>query len=398
MSARQDPVPYPFGPRNGLELDPAYAGCRSRAGLTRVRPPFGDEAWLVTRHGDLRAVLRDPRFSRAVAVRRDEPRMSPCPLKTSVLSLDPPNHTEVRRRIVAALAFTGGRIERLRPQVERLAHRLIDDMTRHGAPVDFDEWFSVPLAGGIGCALLGVPYADRAMFRSWLVALATNTLPPPEFEERVAAVFDYMGGLLARRRREPRDDVLSALVEVSDGTRLAGLSLVELASDLLLAVFDNTSAQLGNVVYLLLREPDHVVRLRQRPELLAPAIEELLRLAPFPAHATFARYATEDVEVGGTTVRAGEAILPALPAGNFDDTVFPSPRTAIFDRPRNPHLSFGYGTHHCLGGPLVRMLMRTAIHALLSRLPGIRLAVPGERVPWRVDLEVRRVAELPVAW
>lgn len=399
MSGIESSVRYPFDEPAGLGVHPAHSACQLRTGLTRVRPPHGDPAWLVTRHADIRAVLADRRFSRAVAIARDEPRLAAVPLQTSVLSLDPPDHTPVRRSVAGALGFNGPRIARLRATAQARCTRLIDQMLAHGPPLDLAEHFATPLAGEITCELLGVPFADRELFCDGLEALA-STLPQEIVGPRIAAIYAYMDDLCAARRGRPGDDVLAILTGARTGdSRLRDDAFfTELISDLLLAGFYNTSTQLLNVVYLLLTHPAETARLREDPGLMPRAVEELLRFAPFPAHVTFARYALEDVEVGGTCVRAGEAILPALPAGNFDRTAFKDPATLDLTRPKNPHLSFGHGLHHCLGPPLVRMMFQTALSALLERLPDLRLAVPEPQLPWHPSLELRSLKSLPITW
>lgn len=399
MCDREFLARYPFDEPAGLGVHPAHSACRSRGGLTRVRPPHGDDAWLVTRHEDIRTVLADRRFSRAVAVARDEPRTAAVPLQTSVLALDPPEHTDVRRQVAGALGFNGPRIAGLRDVSRERCARLIDGMLAHGAPLDLAEHFATPLSGEITCELLGVPFADRELFRDGLEALA-STLPQEVVGPRIAAIYAYVDELCAARLAEAGDDVLGVLTRAREkAARLSdGSFFTELISDLLLAGYYNTSTQFLNAVYLLLTHPEQLRRLRDDPGLMPRAVEELLRYAPFPAHVTFARYATEDVDVGGTLVRAGEAVLAALPAGNFDETVFEDPARLDLSRPKNPHLSFGHGLHHCLGGPLVRMLFQTALSALLDRLPDLRLAVPEHELPWQPGLELRRLVRLPVAW
>ncbi|GAA2410506.1 cytochrome P450 [Actinomadura vinacea] len=390
---------YPFGEPTGLGIHPHHSACQSLGGLTRIRPPHGDDAWLVTRHEDIRAVLADRRFSRAVAVARDEPRLAAVPLQTSVLSLDPPEHTSVRRLLAGALGFNGPRVAELRGTAQERCAHLIDGMIAQGAPADLAEHFAIPLTGEITCELLGVPFADRELFRDGLEALA-STLPEEVVGPRISALYAYIDELCAAGRAEAGDDVLGELTRAREGdTRLSDDGFfTEVISDLLLAGYYNTSTQLLNAVYLLLTHPDQLRLLEHDPELMPRAVEELLRYAPFPAHVTFARYATEDVEIGGTHVRAGEAVLVALPAGNFDEAAFENPEKLDLTRSKNTHLSFGHGLHHCLGGPLVRMLFQTALSALLERLPDLRLAVPESELPWQDSLELRRLQQLPVTW
>lgn len=399
MVNAESPVNYPFGEPVRLDVHSAHAECRRQPGLTRIRLPYGDDAWLVTRHEDIKTVLRDRRFSRAATLQHDEARFSPQPIKTSVLGLDPPDQTRLRRLIAGGLAFSEQRIVRLRPTVVSSAEHLIDKMIDRGPPADIDEHFAVPLCGEITCELLGIPFADRANFLNWLEAYVSTTMHPEEVEIRIEEISAFMTQLIAVRQTAPSDDLLSFLVRAKDDDGLLSESeLIEVVNDLLLAGYYNTSAQLLNVVYLVLIYPEQARLLRQEPELMPRAVEELLRCTPFPTQATFARYATEDVEVGGTLIRGGEAVMPALASGNRDETVFDNADELDFRRAKNPHLSFGYGLHHCLGPPLVRMLMQVALSALLTRCPDLRLAVAESELQWHKDLELRRLYELPVTW
>jgi cytochrome P450 len=393
------PVDYPFGEPVRLDVHPAHTECRRKPGLTRIRLPHGDDAWLVTRHEDIRTMLRDRRFSRAACLEYDEARFSPQPVKTSVLGMDGSDHTRLRRLIASGLSFSERHITRLRPTAVAMAERLIDKMIDCGPPTDLDEHFAVPLAGEITCELLGIPFADRANFLGWLEAYVSTTMPADEVESRIEEISTYMTRLMTVRQAAPADDLISFLVQAKDNDNLLSEpELIEVVNDLLLAGYYNTSAQLLNVIYLVLAHPEQTRLLHEEPELIPRAVDECLRCIPFPNHATFARYATEDVELGGTLIRKGEAVMPALPSGNRDETVFDNAGKLDFRRTKNPHLSFGYGLHHCLGPPLVRMIMQIALSALLTRLPDLSLAVTESELRWHTDLELRRVYELPATW
>ncbi|MBW4717837.1 cytochrome P450 [Saccharothrix obliqua] len=387
-------VRYPFADPVRLEVDDGYRQCRERGGLTRVAAPFGDQAWLATTHADIRLVLGDPRFSRAAAARHDEARLTPLPLQASLLGADPPDHTRMRGLLASALRFTGPRVAAMRPSLERTADALLAGGVDAGPPFDLAEGFTTPLSVSAACDLMGVPLGDQEVFREWFESFASTELPAAEVEERVARISRYTRDLLADRRARPRDDLVSVLA----GSRsLTERELVEVVEDLFLAG-DNVATQLTNALYVLLTSPEHWQALLRDPGLLPGAVEELLRFVPFPSHATFARYALEDVRVGGSLVRAGEAVLPALPSGNRDESVFADPDRLDFHRSPNPHLAFGHGRHHCLGSKLVRELLAVAIGRVQHRLPGARLAVPVEDVRWRADMLIRRVVRLPVTW
>ncbi|GIG88352.1 cytochrome P450 [Plantactinospora endophytica] len=390
---------YPFSPFDGLRLDPAYARLRATEPVSRVRLPYGgEEAWLATRHEDVRLVLSDPRFSRAAAGGHDEPRMMPHPPNAGTLNLDPPEHTRLRRFV--AKAFTARGIESLRPRTAEIADELVDDLCRQGAPADLVEHFGVPMPVRVICEMLGVPFADHDRFRIWSEAVVSSTsLSGEQIEEYLGALMEYMADLVAKRRAAPADDLISAMVRARDEhDRLSEYELVDLAAGLLAAGHETTVTQIPNFVYVLLTEADAYRRLCDDPTLVPAAVEELMRFVPLVAGTVFARYATEDVTLGGVLVRAGEAVVVSLSSANRDERVFPEPDRLDFHRRSNPQLGFGHGIHHCFGAQLARMELQVALETLVRRLPGLRLAAPEAELRWKTGMLVRGVAALPVAW
>jgi cytochrome P450 len=390
---------YPFSAPDRLNLDPFYADLRRSEPLTRVRLPFGEEAWLATRYTDVRTVLGDARFSRAAAVGRDEPRMTPQRVGSGLLSLDPPDHTRLRRLI--AKAFTARRVEQLRPRTRQIADDLLDRMIAAGPPADLVESFATPLPITVICELLGVPVADQGRFRVWSEAIvSTTSLTPQQILDYQQSLFDYMAGLVAQRRERPTDDLLGAMVRArdEDNDRLTEEEMVRLAAGLLAAGHETTVTQIPNFVYVLLNHPDERRQLQARPDLVPSAVEELMRYIPLGAGAAFPRYALEDIEVGGVLVRTGEPVLSAVASANRDEEVFEDPDRLDLTRESNPHIGFGHGAHHCVGAQLARMELQVAIGALLERLPDLRLAVPEEELEWKSGLLVRGLKRMPVAW
>jgi cytochrome P450 len=391
--------PYPFGDPDRLNLHPLYAELRRQEPVVRVRLPFGEEGWLATRYADVKVVLGDPRFSRAAGVERDEPRTTPRRIGGGMLSKDPPDHSRLRRLV--AKAFTARRVQLLRPDATAIANDLIDGMLAAGPPADLVEQFATPLPVRVICQLLGVPHTDQHLFRTWSEAIvSTTSLPPEQIQEYLVNLRAYMAGLIAQRRVTPTDDLLGAMVEArdADNDRLTEQELVELAAGLLAAGHETTVTQISNFMYVLLTHPDRLAELRARPELIPDAVEELLRYVPLGAAAAFARYATEDLDLGGVRIRAGEPVIAALSSANRDAEVFDGPDEVDFDRGANPHLGFGHGVHHCLGAQLARMELQVALTTLLARLPGIHLAVDEKELPWKSGLLVRGLRAMPVAW
>lgn len=399
-----EPRTFPFGEPDGLDLDPLFARLRREEPLCRVRLPYGEPGWLATRYEDVKVVLSDPRFSRAAAKDRDEPRTRMHrPEPNTIMSFDPPEHSRLRRLV--AKAFTVRRVEQLRPRAQQIADTLVDAMLAKGAPAELVEEFALPLPITVICELLGVPVEDRVDFRVWSDAfLSTTRYTPEQVAEYVGRLREYMAGLIAQRRETARDDLLSALVAARDEAarnadgRLSEAELLSLSEGLLVAGHETTASQIPNFVYALLTNPAQLAMLRADLDLVPKAVEELLRYVPLGSGGGIARYALEDVELSGGTVRAGEPVLVALAAANRDDSVFADADRLDLHRTQAPHVGFGHGPHHCLGAPLARMELQVALRTLLTRLPGLRFAVPAQDIEWKTGVATRGPARLPVTW
>ncbi|MFD9894493.1 cytochrome P450 [Amycolatopsis sp. NPDC059027] len=394
-TTQSEPLAYPFNEEEGLALNEAYAAAREAEGMIRVRLPYGEPAWLATRYADARFVLGDRRFSRAMAVGKDYPRTSAGTRDSGILSMDPPDHT--RLRTLVAKAFTMRRVETLRPRVRELAAELIAGMKDAGAPADLVEDYALPIPVAVICELLGVPTADRPKFRAWSdAALSSSGLTAEEFDANREELREYMAGLIAQHRAEPADDLMTALIEARDvKDRLTELELIDLCVGILVAGHETTATQIPNFVYALKEVPARWEKLVAEPELIPTAVEELMRFVPLGAGASFPRYATEDVEVGGVLVREGEPVLVAGGAANRDALMFDDADKLVFDRPDNHHLGFGHGVHHCLGAPLARLELQEALAALVREMPGLHLT--GDIV-WKTQMLVRGPRSMPIGW
>ncbi|WBO61904.1 cytochrome P450 [Streptomyces camelliae] len=389
------PLAYPFNSSQELALSDAYERARDTPGLLRVQLPYGEPAWLATRYADARLVLGDQRFSRALGLEHDEPRASEGRRDSGILSMDPPDHT--RLRSLVAKAFTVRQVEKLRPQIRELTSALLDEMTAAGPPVDLVDRYALPIPVAVICRLLGVPEEDRPRFRTWSdAALSTSSLTAEEFDRNREELRAYMAQLITAHRERPRDDLMTALIEARDqGDRLSELELVDLCVGILVAGHETTATQIPNFVLTLLDHPEALSRLRAEPALITSAIEELLRFVPLGSGAGQPRYAKEDIEVGGTLVRAGEPVLVAVGAANRDALRFSAAGTLDIARSGNAHLGFGHGVHHCLGAPLARLELQEAIGALVARFP--RLHVAGD-ITWKTEMLVRGPRVMPVGW
>ncbi|MFC7883469.1 cytochrome P450 [Streptomyces sp. NPDC057376] len=397
------PVPHTDFTAERLDLDPRYAELRKNTPVTRVTMPYGGDAWLVTRYEDVKTVLADPRFSRAAAAGRDIARSLPLPdqQNASLLSLDPPEHSRLRRLVAGA--FTVRRVRSRRESIQRVVDELLDRMAENGSTGDLVSALAWPLPLTVICDVLGIPLDDQDKFREWIEQSVALSAHDPEIIKAADDALDaYLTRMIAERRREGRDDLLGELVLARDeGDRLSEEELVTFGVNLLIAGQETTAGEIGNFVYTLLSRRERWEALVADPALVPAAVEELLRLTPLEASVGglgFTRIATEDVELGGRTIRAGDAVVAQNASANRDESVFDHPDELDFSRADASHVTFGHGPHHCLGAPLARLELQVVLETLIRRLPGLRLAVPADDVVWTENRAVRGPRELPVTW
>lgn len=400
MTVNTEVRQYPFGEPVRLEMDPLFTKLRREEPVCRVELPYGGAGWLVTRYEDVELILADPRFSRAATVgREDLPRATPAPARPdSLLSMDPPEHSRLRKLV--AKAFTARRVAELRPRTREIVDEKLTALQRAGAPADLVEGFALPLPVTVICEMLGVPPGDQHRFRDFSDAiLSTTAYTREQIESARDSLETYLAEVIAERRQRPTDDLLGALVAARDeDDRLSERELVDLGVGLLIAGHETTADQIANFTYSLLTHREYWELLRAEPELIPGAVEELLRYVQLGAGAGQPRVATEDVVLSGVTVRAGDSVFVNTQAANRDETVFEDPEALDLTRQRNPHIAFGYGAHHCLGAPLARVELQVALEALLERFPSLRLSLPPDEIPWKSGLLVRGPKQLLVEW
>ena len=394
---RSEPLSYPLNRADTLELDERYTQLLAEP-MVRVKLAYGDEAWLASRYDDARLVLGDARFSRVQPEGRDEPRLGERQVGGGMLSMDPPEQTRIRR--LAMKAFTRHRVEELRPFAVEVANGLVDDMIAKGSPADLVSGFALPLPVTMICTMLGVPVEDHHLFGEWSEGfLSAPGITLEQAAEYQDLLVGYMARLLAERSADPRDDLLSAFAQVRDNDdRFTEEEILQLAAGLLAAGHETTVSQIPNFVLTLLQHPVELDRIRRDLSIVPQAVEELMRFVPLGIGAAFARYAKEDIEVGGVLVRKGEPVLVSVGAADRDESVFSHANTLDLTRESVPHLGFSHGAHHCLGAPLARMELQVALEVLVGRLPNLRLAVPASELRWKLGGAMRSVAKLPVAW
>ncbi|MEV7373295.1 cytochrome P450 [Streptomyces sp. NPDC090301] len=374
---------------------PAYAALRSISPVRPVSGPGGRPGYLVTGYAEAREALGDARLSKDTAAffagKQSGRRLHPAVAHT-MLAADPPQHTRLRRLVTKA--FTTGAVARLRPYIARVTDELLDQWPADG-PFDFVAGLAVPLPVIVICELLGVPQADRPQVRRWSAELFAAG-EPDVIDAASHAMADYMTALVAAKRHDPGSALLDRLIAARDGDdQLSEAELVSLAVLLLVAGHETTANALGNALLALLRHPAALDRLRSEPDAVPAALDELLRFDSAVSTATF-RFTTEAVELGGTEIPAGVPVTVALGAANRDPARFPWPDRLDLDRNAAAHLAFGHGMHRCVGAPLAKAEAEIALRALLTRFPGVRLAVPADRPEWRHTRLVRGLASLPV--
>ncbi|MFI6318078.1 cytochrome P450 [Nonomuraea sp. NPDC050556] len=365
--------------------------------------------WLVTRYDDVKTVLGDRRFVNNSAhvpgmdvgnIREKliEARGIPADYAQYVLDsvLDADGDDHIRLRRLVSRAFTVRRVSELRPRVEEITERLLDGLPDE---VDLIEHFAYPLPITVICELVGIPEEERPLWRDWGRALVSMT--PGAMAEPLRRMVASIQDLIERRREEPGGDLLSGLIRAhdEDGDRLTDTEMVTMVLTLVLAGHETTAHLIGNGTAALLTHPDQLDLLRADPGLMPVAVHELMRWCG-PVHGTRVRYAAEDVELGGQTVRRGEAVMAMLVSANYDPRRFDDPDrldvTRESDGRREVHVGFGYGLHYCLGAALARQEGEVAIGALLRRFPRLALAVPAEKLEREFMPASWRLARLPV--
>jgi len=370
-----------------------HARLRARRPVTPVVLPGGMGTWLITGYAEARAALADPRLSKHMPGWHPEPDSIFAALDLHMLNSDPPDHERLRKLVNKA--FTARRVQRLRPRITAITAGLLEDMSTR-TEADLLASFAFPLPITVICELLGIPAGDRDDFRTWSATIVSNAAAPEVFQAHATAMARYFVALLAAKRREPGDDLLSALIAARDEEdSLSENELVSMAFLLLVAGHETTVNLIASGVLALLLNPAELARLRAEPALIGGAVEELLRYVNPVNHTTF-RCAAEPVEIGGVRISRGDPVLVALSGANRDPARFGDPDRLDLGRDSAGHLAFGHGIHYCLGAPLARLEAEIAVSALLARFGSISLAVPAESLRWRPSTLIHGLESLPV--
>ncbi|MEU1692200.1 cytochrome P450, partial [Streptomyces hirsutus] len=339
-------------------------------------------------------------FSRKAVIGRNFPRMTPEPIvqDEAINVMDPPGSS--RLRSLVSKGFAPRHMEHMERRVQHVVDELLDRMTKHGSPADLMEHLAGPLPLTTICEVLDIPEADRSQLRAHARTMMDTGLDNRDNAVKSKAELrSYFATLTAQRRKDPGDDLISTLATARDGDEILNdRELTVMAMVLLITGQDTTTYEIGNIVYTLLSRPEELAMLRSRPELFPQAIEELLRFIPFRKGVGIPRVALEDVELGGVTIRQGDIVHVSYLTANRDDRKFDRPDELDLERTTPPHMTFGWGGHHCLGAPLASAEIRMAVGSLLERFPGLKLAKPADEVRWNTTSIWRFPLALPVAW
>jgi biflaviolin synthase len=399
---------------DGPGFDPLLAELMREAPLTRIRLPHGEGwAWLATRYEDVRAVTNDPRFGRAEVTRRQVTRLAPHfkPRPGSLAFADQPDHNRLRRAFAGA--FTVGAMRRLRPRAQELLDPLVDGLLVQGPPADLIASVLEPYPLAVVGEVMGVPEADRDRVRTWTRQIISTSGGAEAAERAKAGLYGWITQTVRDRREGSPDGsrdgggdggqgggVLSMLGAAVGRGELTEEEAIGVAGPLQIGG-EAVTHNCGQMLFLLLTRPELLARMREvlgSPAGRDAALEELLRWIPHRSTVGLARIALEDVELAGRTIAAGEPVYVSYLAANRDPEIFPDPDEIDLARDPNPHLAFGNGAHFCTGAVLARLQTELLVTTLLERLPGLRLAVPAEQVPWRRRTMIRGPEALPVAW
>ncbi|MCI2420515.1 cytochrome P450 [Saccharopolyspora sp. K220] len=386
------------------DLHARFEHIRATTPVQRMVTQQGLPIWVIVRYEEARAALADPRFSKETTRTREvinaklppdsDRRELVSELAEHLLNMDPPDHTRLRKLVVKA--FTARRVESMRPRVARLTDELLDGMAGK-SEVDLLDALAFPLPIRVISELLGVDETRRDEFRTWTNRLLdASDADSGAAQAAAGAMAQYLVELIETKRREPADDLLTALIEATeDEDRLSEAELISMVFLLLVAGHETTVNLIGNGVLALLRNPDQWAALRANPELVTGAVEEMLRFDGPVIHGTF-RHTVEPVEVGGVLIPAGEMVWVGLTAANNDPERFPEPDRFDISRDAHGHLAFGHGIHFCLGAQLARLEAQIALRHLVERFPNLSGSGALDDVQWRFSTLIHGLRELPV--
>ena len=397
--------PFPMARTCPFAPPPEYAAMRERAPLVRVAVPSGAPIWAVTRHAEAEQVLSGKRVSTDTS-RPGFPQVMPRDRDQAqvdrfhegmFIDMDPPEHGHYRRLLISE--FSVRRVNAMRPEIQRIVDEHIDTMLAEGSPADLVASFGLPVPSLVICRLLGVPYEDHEFFQSCTRRMVQLTNDPADAYAAIMEIRGYLDELVTRAERGEINGLLGRLAaeHIPPGT-LTHNALVGIAHLLLIAVHETTANMIPLGVLTLLLHPEQLTALRDDPSLVPGAVEELLRYLSIVDWVAFDRMATEDMELGGQQVKAGDGLYVLGASANRDERAFERPDEFDIRRPARHHVAFGFGVHQCLGQNLARAELEIAFATLLRRIPALRPAAELDKLPFKFDGAIFGLYEFPVEW
>ncbi|EMD23377.1 cytochrome P450 [Amycolatopsis azurea] len=387
----------PFSP------PPEYEKLRAESPISRVGLPSGQTAWALTRLDDIREMLSSPHFSSdrqnpdfPLMVKR-QIRREDKPFRASLISMDPPEHSQARRDVVGE--FTVKRMKALQPRIQQIVDEHIDALLAGPQPADLVQALSLPVPSLVICELLGVPYSDHEFFQGCSSKMLSREISAEDRMVAFEKLEGYLDELVTKKEADAtEDDLLGRQILKQRETGDADHDeLVGLAFLLLIAGHETTANMISLGTVTLLQNPEQLEKIKADPDKTLAAIEELLRVFTIAETAT-SRVATADVEIGGTLIRAGEGVVGLSNAGNHDPNGFENPDDFDIERGARHHVAFGFGVHQCLGQNLARMELQIVFDTLFRRMPGIKVAVPVDELQFKHDSTIYGLHALPVTW
>ncbi|QSS98690.1 cytochrome P450 [Pontibacillus sp. ALD_SL1] len=376
---------------------PFYEELRQENPIFKMSEVHNQTTWMVTRYSDVKELLKTPSFLKDFSKlypNEDEESVEQNIFSNMMLDLDPPDHTRLRKLVTPY--FNPTTISSLSPRIDEIAKELIEEMKEKQGPVDLIDEFAFPLPIIVISELLGVPAEDRNSFRKWSnTIVSASEGEHPQFSQDVKDFVVYLCELFERRRHEPKDDLISNLIQAEEeGEQLSRNELYSMVVLLIIAGHETTVNLIANTIYALLQHPDQFNKLKEDHSLIESAIEEGLRYYS-PVDFSTARWVEDDREFHGKTLKQGDVIFASLSSANRDEQKFKNASNFDITRSNNQHVAFGFGFHFCLGAPLARLEGKIALRHLLTSCPNLELA---RHTPptWRKMFLLRGLEQLKV--
>jgi len=393
--------PFPWHRTCPMAPPERYAELRSARPIARVSLATGGQAWLVTRHDHVRALLTDPRVS-SDRGHEGYPYYFPVPpafrTESSFLGWDPPKHSFHRRLVTISGEFTKPRVRTIKPMIQRIVDERVDALLAAGPPVDLVSALALPVPLTVICTILGIPVQDHESLHARTEVLFGATSTAEDREAALLGMNEYLAEVIDRKLAEPGDDLLSRITrryrEVDSYDRRELVNLIRL---LLNGGHEASASMIALGVMTLLEHPDQLEVFKSDPSVVPGAVEELLRFLS-PGDIAVSRIALEDIGIGDVVVRAGEGMILLGAAANRDPAAFENPDVFDVRRDASGHVALGHGVHRCLGAEIARAELAIVLGTLFRRIPGLRLVKPWEELRFKDGALVYGLHEMPVSW